>query len=405
MGSVVGRTIGSATGSVTGGSAAGHHRAGRRRCRFVALAALLALSALGLAACLPPAEPGAPTLWSTTFVGGLSKPWDLAFLPDGTPVYTENDSGLISARLSDADPHHALGQVSTFDAFDPSGEGGLMGLAIDPAWSTNHRAYACYSTPVDNRVASFILTPAASPAIGSWQVILSGIPHNSFHDGCRLRFRPGTDELFVSTGDAGLATGPQSDTVLAGKILRITTAGTAYPTNASGQRWYTKGHRNPQGLAFRPGTDQVFDDEHGPDVNDEVNLLVDGGNAGWNPDDGLGGYDQSKPMTGPGATILPTWQSGGVTVAPSGSTFLSGAQWKGWDGALVVACLDGSPAVGQRLLAMHLSADGKSLTGPPVTAMALGVRLRAAVQGPDGNLYLLTDRDAGTGEIWKVVPL
>ncbi len=160
----------------------------------------------------------------------------------------------------------------------------------------------------------------------------------------------------------------------------------------SGQRWYTKGHRNPQGLAFRPGSNQPFSVEHGPDVNDEVNQLTNGGNAGWNPDNGSA-YDQSKPMTDPAiATIFPTWASGGVTVAPSGATFLSGARWKNWDGALVVACLDGSPDVGQRLLVMHVSADGSTLTAPAVTALNLGVRLRSAVQGPDGNLYVTTDR-------------
>ena len=89
-----------------------------------------------------------------------------------------------------------------------------------------------------------------------------------------------------------------------------------------------------------------------------------------------------------------------MTVAPSGGTFLSGAEWKSWDGALVVACLDGSPDVGQRLLVMHLDEAGTALTAPPVTALDRGVRLRSAVQGPDGNLYVVTDGTNGTGAIW-----
>jgi glucose/arabinose dehydrogenase len=380
-------------------------------------AALTAVLALTLTACFPPAEPGAPILARTVFVGGLSRPWDLAFLPDGTPVYTENNTGQISARLSDADTHHVLGQVSTFDStFDSTGEGGLMGLAIDPNWSANHQAYVCYSTIADNRVARFTLNPAASPAISNWAPIVTGIDHASYHDGCRVRFQPGTGALFVSTGDAAQATDPQSDSSLNGKILRIDTQGQAWSGNPNGFKWFTKGHRNPQGLAFRPGSNQPFSIEHGPDVNDEVNQLTVGGNAGWDPNDGAGNYTQGPPnvipMTKPtadttwGPIIHETWASGGVTVAPSGGTFLSGAKWRNWDGALVVACLDGSPDVGQRLLVMHVSADGKSLTpATPVTALALGVRLRAAVQGPDGNLYVVTDGDNGTGEIWRVVPL
>jgi glucose/arabinose dehydrogenase len=347
-------------------------------------------------------------LATSTWVGGLSKPWDLAFLPGGAGVYTENDTGRIWGRFSDADRNHLLGQVQTFatsPAFDNSGEGGLMGIAIDPNWSSNHRAYVCYSTTADNRVARFTLDPAAPTPIANWTPIVTGIPHNTFHNGCRVRFQPGTSALFVSTGDAGLRSGPQSDTVLAGKILRVDTDGNAWPGNVSGQRWYTKGHRNPQGLAFRPGSNQPFSVEHGPDVNDEVNQLTNGGNAGWNPDNGSA-YDQSRPMTDPAiATIFPTWASGGVTVAPSGATFLSGAKWRNWDGALVVACLDGSPDVGQRLLVMHVSSDGTTLTAPAVTALALGVRLRSAVQGPDGDLYVTTDLDNGSGAIWRIIPV
>ena len=103
--------------------------------------------------------------------------------------------------------------------------------------------------------------------------------------------------------------------------------------------------------------------------------------------------------------MTPVWTSGGVTVAPSGGTFLTGAQWKTWDGALVVACLDGSPDVGQRLLVMRLNAAGTALVEPAITALARGVRLRAAVQGPDGDLYVVTDGTSGAGAIWKVHPV
>ena len=379
----------------------------RRRAR-VLLVGLVAACALLVTGCFGAAEPGAPGLITSIWVDGLSRAWDLAFLPSGLPVYTENDSGQISARFGDGDRHHALGRVSSFDGgFSASGEGGLMGLAIDPAYGTgNLRAYVCYSTTTDNRVARFDLNPGATPAISNWTVIIQGIPHNpGFHNGCRVRFQPGTGALFVSTGDAGTATAPQDDNSLGGKILRVTTDGTAWPGNASGKLWYSKGHRNPQGIAFRPGSNDPYSVEHGPDVNDEVNKLVNGGDAGWNPNDGAGGYDQSKPMTGPGATELPTWVSGGVTVAPSGGTFLVGAQWKTWNGALAVACLDGSPSVGQRMLVMSLDGPGTGLTHPAASTLAIRQRLRVPVEGPDGNLYVVTDGDGGGGGIWRVVPL
>ena len=376
---------------------------GRHRGRLLAVLAAGIVAVLA-AACVPPAEVGAPPLLVGNWVNGGGQIWDLAFAPVWVPpVYTDNNSGTIFARFSDAEPARPLGTVATFDSFDPTGEGGLMGIAFDPGYNatTNKHAYVCYSTPADNRVARFDLDEFAGPGarITNWTPIVTGIPHNSFHDGCRVRFQPGTGALFVSTGDAGSATAPQDPASLGGKVLRIDTNGNPWPGNVSGARWYTRGHRNPQGIAFRPGSNDPYSVEHGPDRNDEVNQLVNGGNGGWNPNDGAGNYDQTQPMTNPalpGPIMTAVWRSGdGGTVAPSGATFLSGAQWRNWNGAMAVAELKGS-----QLMILKLTADGSALSQFPVGALARGTRLRSTVEGPDGNLYIVTDG----GVIWKVVP-
>jgi glucose/arabinose dehydrogenase len=165
-------------------------------------------------------------------------------------------------------------------------------------------------------------------------------------------------------------------------------------------RIYTFGHRNPQGIAFQPGTGQPYSIEHGPDKNDEVNRLVAGGNGGWDPNTG-GSYDQSHPMTDlqkfPDA-MIPAWRSGdNGTVAPSGGTFLTGSRWKSWDGALAVAFLKDAKA-----RVMFLDGNGDVSFATPI--LANGVRLRSAVEGPDGNLYISTDVGGGSGAIWKVTP-
>jgi aldose sugar dehydrogenase len=382
--------------------------------RYLRLLVVVGLIGGVTAACLPPASPGAPSLLLSNWVTGKSHILDLAFAPAAPAIYTENDSGTFYARMSDAEPARVLGTVPTFDGtFDNTGEGGLMGVAFSPTYngSSDKHVFACYSTSSDNRVVRFNLDMFAAPGarITNWTVIVNSLPHAVIHDGCRVRFQPGTGALFVSTGDGATATAPQSSTVLGGKILRIDQNGNPWPGNASGARWYTRGHRNPQGLAFRPGSNDPYSIEHGPDVNDEVNELQNGGNGGWNPNDGAGNYDQSKPMTDPSLdpanTMTPVWASGGVTVAPSGGTFLTGTQWKTWDGALVVACLDGSPDVGQRLLVMRMNAAGTALVEPAITALKIGVRLRAAVQGPDGDLYVVTDGVNGDGTIWKLHPV
>ena len=153
--------------------------------------------------------------------------------------------------MSGSDPGRPLGAVTQFDGgFDPTGEGGLMGIALSPGFNgtTDRRAFVCYSTTTDNRVARFDVNFDVGPfiALSNWTPIVTGLPHASFHDGCRVRFQPGTGALFVSTGDGATATAPQSTSVLGGKILRIDMNGAPWPGNASGSVWYTGGTATPR---------------------------------------------------------------------------------------------------------------------------------------------------------------
>jgi glucose/arabinose dehydrogenase len=354
----------------------------------------------------------APTLTvDTNFVTGLDRPWDLAFLPGGTLLYTENDRATISAYVNAGEPRRVLGTVTDVDG---SGEGGVMGLAVDPAFPTNPYLYVCYSSLAanDNRVARITLDPSlpAGTALSAQTPIITGMSHDTFHDGCRLRFQPGASPsaLFVTMGDAGVGTNPQNLDSMNGKVLRVQTDGSGYPGNPFGgnavrMRIFTYGHRNPQGIAFRPGSNAPYSVEHGPDRNDEVNRLVAGANGGWDP---VPGYNQGVPMTDlvkfPGA-MLPVWRSGDTgTIAPSGATFLTGSQWKSFQGALAVAVLKGS-----QLRLMYLDGPGNVTGSTPI--LQNGVRLRSAVEGPDGALYISTDQRNGStaangqDQIWRIV--
>lgn len=163
-------------------------------------------------------------------------------------------------------------------------------------------------------------------------------------------------------------------------------------------RIYTYGHRNPQGLALQPGTGRMYEAEHGSDRDDEINLLVAGGNYGWDP---VPGYNESVPMTDlvkfPAART-PVWAAGRPSVATSGLTFLTGPQWQAWDGALVAANLKT-----QKLIVVKLSPDGRDVEWQTQTLSGIA-RLRTPVQGPDGNLYVTTSRSGGADEIIKVTP-
>jgi len=293
------------------------------------------------------------------------------------------------------------------------GESGLMGLVVHPDFATSREFSTCQShtengAPVDIRVKTRTLAPDGSSATAAARPLVTGLPlsPSGRHSGCRLGMDP-TGALMISTGDTADPVAPQDLTNLGGKTLRADlSTGAPLPGAPFPQSPYvfSYGHRNPQGIVTRPGTDQVFTAEHGPDVDDEVNLDRAGRNYGWDPSRGgtVRTYDESVPMTD--TTRFPdavpaVWSSGDPTQAISGATFLTGPQWGALDGALVVAALKG-----QKVIGMTLDAAG-ALTGvlvPPALDGTHG-RLRSAVQGPDGALYVTTDN--GTDDaLLRVTP-
>jgi aldose sugar dehydrogenase len=374
-----------------------------------------------------PIDPGSgavPTLSRATVMTGLGSPWDIAFTPDGSMLFTEKCRGL-SVRFADGTVTRIFGTSgSALVAADLACEGqsGVHGVAVDPAFATNRRVYVFMgsnlTTPRTNRVLRLVL--AADLRSASQRAdIITDIPFKHLgtanggagaHSGGRLRFGP-DGFLYVATGDNHNATLPQSPTLLGGKVLRVTTDGAAAAGNNApsnyDRRIYTYGHRNVQGLSFRPGTGQPFVGEHGPNHSDEVTALQNGGNAGWDPQNrsglncpdnycGYAGSPTTMPMTDltrfPQA-LRPSWSNNGSSQGIGPVEFLRGTQWGAWNGRLAVGIMGGT-----RLDILELDTSGASVG---TTASGLpGTRFRGLTQGPDGNLYVATD----AGEIWRVTP-
>jgi glucose/arabinose dehydrogenase len=206
----------------------------------------------------------------------LEIPWAAVFLPDGTAVISERDTALLKAvRGGEA---RELGKVP---GVVPGGEGGLLGLAVSPAFATDRYVYAYFTSGSDNRIARLRL-PAASDgtlSLGEPEVIFTGIPKASTHNGGRIRFGP-DGLLYAGTGDSQRRDQPQDPEALGGKILRLTPDGDPAPGNPFGNAVYSLGHRNVQGLAW-DSEGRLWASEFGPDVDDELNLIVPGGNYGW----------------------------------------------------------------------------------------------------------------------------
>ena len=302
-------------------------------------------------------------------VTGLVTPWGLARLSDGTALVSERDTGRI-VRVS------ADGSVSEFARLAEtaaSGEGGLMGLAIDP---TDTWLYAYVTTATDNRVVRVPLDDPSTPS----ESVLSGIPKAETHNGGRLAFGP-DGMLYVATGDIREDELAQDPTSLAGKILRIDPGGAVPEDNPfPGSPVWSLGHRNVQGLAF-DSEGRLWATEFGEKDADELNLIRAGGNYGWPIVEGTApseGVDLPDGYVDPQAQWSPT-----SLASPSGLAII--------DDVAYVASLRGEvlwqvPLVGDR-------------AAEPV-ALDLGDlgRLRTIEAMPDGTLWLMTSNTDGRGE-------
>jgi glucose/arabinose dehydrogenase len=344
-------------------------------------------------------DTGGPTdilLEVEDFITGLEKPWDIAWLPNGTVLVTERP-GRLKVYV---DGVGAAPFVVAPDDVIARGEGGMMGLEVDPDFTNNGYVYVCTTSNAggdnDVRLLRLTLRTPDGGAVVAREDIVTGMPYSTGrHSGCRPRFGP-DGWLWVGTGDAAIGTNPQDDESLGGKVLRVDRDGAAAPGNAGGFRWFSNGHRNIQGMAFR--SDGIgMSAEHGPRIDDEINLLV-AGNFGWDP---VPGYNESVPMTDlekfPGA-VPAAWSSGSPTLALAGATFLEGSAWGNWDGALAVATLKAEH------LHIYFVDAGGEVTGEECAVENQG-RLRTPRQGPDGLLYITNDGGSGDGKVLRVTPV
>ena len=358
-----------------------------------------------------PTAAALPALEVETVLDGLDHPWDVARAPDGTLLVDERGGGL-TAVLPDGAGRELDADFSDLFA---DGETGLMGLVLSPAFADDRRFYTCQGVEEDGgaeiQVIAWTVDADWTAATRVDDPLVGDIPVNESsgrHGGCRVRFDP-TGALLVGTGDNAVGSNPQDLGTLAGKVLRVDpvtggpAAGNPFADDADPDTRLvlSYGHRNVQGIAVQPGTGAVYTAEQGPDRDDEVNLSVRGGNYGWDPDGSGGGYDESVPMTDPAipGALAAVWSSGDPTIATSGAEFLSGPQWGGYDGVLLVGVQKDTG-----VLALRVD-DGRLVEQFRVPELedTYG-RVRTPVLGSDGALYLTTDNGEGDDRLLRVTP-
>lgn len=373
------------------------------------------------------ADGSEPQINLTVVMSGLSDPWDLAFAPDGAMLFTEKCRGL-SVRTSDGMVRHLFGAAgAALEAGDffCQGQSGMLGVALDPAFTENRYVYVYMASNTGKSTTNTVVRLTVNKTytgVADRKDIITDIPFKqSFnrwgragaHSGGRIRFSPFDGYLYVTTGDNHNGPLPQDLSRLGGKVLRIDRDGKAASGNhtpsGGDSRIFTYGHRNVQGIAFHPGTGQAFACEHGPGHNDEVTPLAAGGNGGWDPAPTKGvscasdycGYTSNTPDGTPTSmtdlarfpkALRPSWNNRGVSEGMGPCVFLNGSHWKAWEGRLAVGFLRGG-----RIELLQMDAAGMTTQTTTIAGLP-SQRMRSLVSGPDGALYVSTD----AGEIWRL---
>ena len=330
-----------------------------------------------------------------TVTEGLEHPWGMAFLPDGRVLVTERPGRL---RIIERDGQKGP-PVAGVPAVEAKKQGGLLDVALDPAFAKNGLVYISYTEPREGgngtSVARGVLEGGQLTGV---QVIFRQQPaiQGGYHFGSRLVFaRDG--RLFVTLGDrnSGRARAQTLDNTI-GKIVRINADGSIPPDNpfvnregASPEIW-SYGHRNVQGAALHPVTGELWANEHGPKGGDELNRVLPGRNYGW-PTVSYGteytGGKISDSGTAPG--IEPPVHYWVPSIAVSGLMFYTGERFPAWQGSAFVGGLKSQQLARLKIECNRVAEEERLLRG------VVKERVRDVEQGPDGHIYLLTDEEKG----------
>jgi len=333
---------------------------------------------------------------------GLRSPWGLAALPDGRLLITEKPG--IMRIVSQAG---AVGEpINGVPAVNGRGQGGLLGLCLDPSFASNKMVYWAFSESLpEGNLTSVAKGKLSSDekSLENVTVIYRAIPAYSgaLHYGGRVLFSK-DGNLFVSTGErSDMETRPQAQDINSGlgKIIRITTDGKPAAGNPFTGREnarpevYSYGHRNVQGIAFHPVTGDLWETEFGPRGGDELNRIEAGKNYGWPTitygieygGNKIGSAIQQKP-----GLEQPVYYWDPV-ISPSGITFYNGNEIAEWKNNLFISSLSGTHIC-------RLVIENNKVTGEERLLSGENQRFRDITQGVDGALYAVTDQ----GKLYRI---
>jgi len=322
--------------------------------------------------------PGSTNIKDSVLVAGLNFPWEIVWGPDNFIWMTER-----GGKISRVNP--STGEVIpliTVSEVVSMGEGGMLGMALHPDFTTTPDLYVAYEynngSNYREKVVRFTYngTTLINPV-----VIIDNIHGANIHNGCRLLIV--ADKLFISTGDASAQDSAQSTTSVNGKILRLNLDGTIPADNPiPGSPVWSYGHRNAQGLVFANGI--LYSSEHGPDTDDEINIIEKGRNYGWPTVRGFCNESAEQSFCSANNVKEPinAWTP---TIATSGMDYYDKDQIPQWKNSLLVATLKN-----QRLMQIKLNDAHTAVAGINEFFTNTYGRMRDVCISPEGKVYICT---------------
>jgi aldose sugar dehydrogenase len=321
------------------------------------------------------------TLATRDVISNLDIPWEIVWGPDNLIWMTERNG-----RISKVNPETGQRQdLLSISEVRQQGEGGLLGMVLDPNFSANPHVYVAYTYNSPNGLREKVVRfTHNNNTLSDPRLLLEDIPASSIHNGARLLITRDR-KLLVTTGDAANTSLPQNLSSLAGKVLRMNLDGSIPSDNPIPNSYiYTWGHRNAQGLAYHPNGN-IYSSEHGPNTDDEFNRILANRNYGW---PNVNGFVDPGAETNfaTGRNIVEPLMAWTPTVATSDIAWYGSSLIPQWRNKFLMTTLKD-----QRLIAITLSADGLRATRQESFFDRQFGRLRDVLVAPDGRVFLATN--------------